>query len=94
MNDFAFDAAMDALATEDPEHRTRGLSESPSRFLLRTNFQTVAPASYPAGAARSAVHVEPGAEPHDNPDGSLSSLPSGPCPLTSEAAADGSRGGS
>lgn len=71
-NDFGFDAAMDTLATEDPEYRTRGLFESPSRFLLRTNFQTVERPHIPAPTVQPSPPA--GRPDHDAPDSDSSSL--------------------
>jgi hypothetical protein len=63
MTDHAYDALLDALACEDPEHRTRGLHESPSKFLTRraasylppTRSAPSSPAEQPGVPAPSSV---------------------------------------
>jgi hypothetical protein len=85
MNDFALDAAFDEFATEDPEHRTRGLHESPSRYLARTSKRR---AAIDPGAPTRPISSR--ADDHDAPDGELSSSPSGRvAPLQNEGHAPG-----
>jgi hypothetical protein len=63
MTDHAYDAILDEIACEDPEHRTRGLFESPSKFLTRraasylppTRSAPSSPAEQPGVPAPSSV---------------------------------------